>query len=137
MSGEHITLPEAAEIAGADMRGSAASSTSETYDLPDSFMDVSQVADYLRASKTAACKLIELKNIPTIGIGRLLHVRNGELDETLRAMGSRMDGGKIEENMRVRKSMSTAEQLVEQLKSRGFTFEKVLKQAGSMKKNEG
>lgn len=41
------------ENVGAEIRGSAASSTSETYDLPDGLMDVPQVAEYLRVSKTS------------------------------------------------------------------------------------
>lgn len=51
-------------------------------------MDVPQVAEYLRVSKTSAYKLIERQKIPAIRIGRLLRVRKGELDETLRAMGN-------------------------------------------------
>lgn len=57
------------ENAGAEIRGSVASSTSETYDLPDGLMDVPQVAEYLRVSKTSACKFIERQKIPTIRIG--------------------------------------------------------------------
>lgn len=76
------------ENAGAEIWGSAASSTSGTYDLPDGLMDVPQVAEYLRVSKTSAYKLIERQKIPAIRIGRLLRVRKGELDETLRAMGN-------------------------------------------------
>ena len=51
-------------------------------------MDVSQVADYLRVSKTSVCKLIERQQIPAIRIGRPLRVRKDELDETLRVMGN-------------------------------------------------
>lgn len=79
---------ESRENAGAEIRGSVASSTSETYDLPDGLMNVPQVAEYLRASKTSACKFIERQKIPTIRIGGLLRVRKGELDETLRTMGN-------------------------------------------------
>lgn len=74
------------ENAGVEIRGSVASSTSETYDLPDGLMDVPQVAEYLRVSKTSACKFIERQKIPTIRIGGLLRVRKGELDEALRTM---------------------------------------------------
>lgn len=74
------------ENAGAEIRGSVASSTSETYDLPDGLIDVPQVAEYLRVSKTSACKFIERQKIPTIRIGGLLRVRKGELDEALRTM---------------------------------------------------
>lgn len=74
------------ENAAAEIRESVASSTSETYDLPDGLMDVPQVAEYLRVSKTSACKPIERKKIPTIRIGGLLRVRKGELDEALRTM---------------------------------------------------
>lgn len=77
---------ESRENAGAEIRGSVASSTSETYDLPDGLMDVPQVAEYLRVPKTSACKFIERQKIPTIRIGGLLRVRKGELDETLRTM---------------------------------------------------
>ncbi len=63
---------EGRENAGAEVRGSAASSTSEANDLPDGLMDVSQVADYPRASKTSAYRPTERQKIPTIRIGRLL-----------------------------------------------------------------
>lgn len=79
---------ESRENAGAEIRGSAASSTSEANDLPDGLMDVPQVANYLRVSKTSVYKLIERQKIPTIRIGRLLCVRKDELDETLRVMGN-------------------------------------------------
>lgn len=79
---------ESRENAGAEIRGSAASSTSETYDLPDGLMDVPQVTEYLRVSKTSAYKLIERQKIPAIRIGRLLRIRKDELDETLCAMGN-------------------------------------------------
>ena len=49
-------------------------------------MDVSQVADYPRASKTSVYKPTKRQKIPAIRIGRLLRVRKDELDETLRAM---------------------------------------------------
>lgn len=79
---------ESHENVGAEIRGFAASSTSETYDLPDGLMDVPQVVEYLRVSKTSVYKLIERQKIPAIRIGRLLRVRKDELDETLRAMGN-------------------------------------------------
>ena len=79
---------ESRENAGAEIRGPAASSISETYDLPDGLMDVLQVAEYLRVSKTSACKLIERQKIPAIRTGGLLRVGKDELDETLRAMGN-------------------------------------------------
>lgn len=79
---------ESHENVGAEIRGSAASSTSETYDLPDGLMDVPQVAEYLRVSKTSVYRLIERQKIPARRIGRLLRVRKDELDETLRAMGN-------------------------------------------------
>lgn len=44
---------ESLENVGAEIRGSAASSTSETYDLPDGLMDVPQVTEYLCVSKTS------------------------------------------------------------------------------------
>lgn len=49
-------------------------------------MDVPQVADYLRVSKTSVYELIERQKIHAIRIGRLLRVRKDELDETLRAV---------------------------------------------------
>lgn len=79
---------ESRENVGAKIRGSAASSTSEANDLPDGLMDVPQVAEYLRVSKTSVYKLIERQKIPAIRIGRLLCVRKDELDETLRVMGN-------------------------------------------------
>lgn len=79
---------ESRENAGAEKRGSAASSTSETNDLPDGLMDVPQVAEYLRVSRSSIYKLIERQQIPAIRIGRLLRVRKDRLDETLRAMGN-------------------------------------------------
>ncbi|AJC69274.1 DNA-binding protein [Trueperella pyogenes TP8] len=79
---------ESRENAGAEIRGSAASSTSEASDLADGLMDVPQVADYLRVSKTSVYKLIERQKIPAIRIGRLLRVRKDELDEMLHAMGN-------------------------------------------------
>lgn len=79
---------ESRENAGAEIRGSAASSTSEASDLADGLMDVLQVADYLRVSKTSVYKLIERQKIPAIRIGRLLRVRKDELDEMLHAMGN-------------------------------------------------
>nr|WP_314783854.1 helix-turn-helix domain-containing protein [Olsenella uli] len=51
-------------------------------------MDVPQVTDYPRVSKTSVYKLIERQKIPAIGIGRLLRVRKDELGETLHAMGN-------------------------------------------------
>lgn len=47
------------ENTGAEIRGSAASSTSEANDLPDGLMDVPQVTEYLHVSKTSVYKLIE------------------------------------------------------------------------------
>lgn len=79
---------ESRENVGAEIRGSAASSTSETYDLPDGLMDVPQVAEYLHVSKASACKPIERQKISAIRIGRLLSVRKGERGETLRAMAT-------------------------------------------------
>ena len=79
---------ESRENAGAEIRGSAASSTSEANDLPDGLMDVPQVEEYLRVSKTSLYKLIKQRKISAIRIGRLLRVRKDELDETLRAIGN-------------------------------------------------
>lgn len=76
---------ESRENVGAEIRGSAASSTSEANDLPDGLMDVPQVAEYLRVSKKSVYKLIDRLKIPAIRIGGLLRVRKDELDETLRA----------------------------------------------------
>lgn len=79
---------ESRESAEAEIWGSAASPASEASDLPDGPMDVPQVADYLRISKTSVYKLIEWQKIPAIRIGRLLRVRKDELDEALSIMGN-------------------------------------------------
>ena len=79
---------ESRENVGSEKLGSNASSTSKAYDLPDGLTDASQIADYLRVSKTSVYKLIERQKIPAIRIGRLLRVRKDKLDETLRAMGN-------------------------------------------------
>ncbi|WP_406716832.1 helix-turn-helix domain-containing protein [Trueperella pyogenes] len=79
---------ESRENAEAEIRESAASLTSELNELPDGLMDVPQVADYLRVSRTSVYKLIERQKIPAIRIGRLLRVRKYELDETLHTMGN-------------------------------------------------
>ena len=77
---------ESRKNAGAEKRESAASSTSEANDLPDGLMDVPQVEEYLRVSKTSLYKLIKQRKISAIRIGRLLRVRKDELDETFRTM---------------------------------------------------
>ena len=51
-------------------------------------LDVSEVADYLRTSRSSVYKLIERQQTPAIRIGRLLRVRKDELGKTLRSMGS-------------------------------------------------
>ena len=79
---------ESRENTRAEIRGSATSPTSEASDLPDGLMDVPQVEEYLRVSKTSLYKLIKQRKISAIRIGRLLRVRKDELDETLRAMGN-------------------------------------------------
>lgn len=79
---------ESRENVGAEIRESAAPSTSEANDLPNGLVDVLQVAEYLRVSKTSVYKLIERQKTLAIRIGRLLCVRKDELDETLRAMGN-------------------------------------------------
>ena len=79
---------ESRENAEAEIRGSAAFSTSEASDLANGLMDVPQVAEYLRVSKTSVYKLIERQKIPAIRIVRLLRVRKDELDETLRTMSN-------------------------------------------------
>lgn len=63
---------ESRENAGAGIRGFAASSISEAYELPDGPMGVPQVADYPRTSKTSVYKPIERQKIPAMRIGRLL-----------------------------------------------------------------
>ena len=50
-------------------------------------LDVTEVAEYLRISRSSVYKLIERQQIPAIRIGRLLRVRKKDLDETLHAMG--------------------------------------------------
>lgn len=73
--------------AGAGNREPAAS-TSDVNGPSDVLMDVSQVAEYLRISRSSVYKLIERQQIPAIRIGRLLRVRKNELEETLRSMNS-------------------------------------------------
>ncbi len=79
---------ESRKNVGAEKRKSATFSTSEANDLPDDLMDVPQVADYLRVSKTSVYELIKRQKITAISIGRLLRVRKDELDEMLHAMGN-------------------------------------------------
>jgi excisionase family DNA binding protein len=76
------------ENAGAETWGFAVSSTSGANDQDDALLDVPQVAEYLRISRSSVYKLIESRQIPAIRIGRLLRVRKNELDDTLRAMGN-------------------------------------------------
>ena len=76
------------ENAEAKNRGFAAFSTSDANDQVDTLLDVSQVAEYLRISRSSVYKLIERQQIPAIRIGRLLRVRKNQLDDTLRAMGN-------------------------------------------------
>lgn len=74
--------------AGAGNREPAVPSTPVGSDQGDTLLDVSEVADYLRISRSSVYKLIERQQIPAIRIGRLLRVRKDELDKTLRSMGS-------------------------------------------------
>ncbi|WP_314784045.1 helix-turn-helix domain-containing protein [Olsenella uli] len=76
------------ENAGAMKRGSAAPTTAGAHDQGDALLDVSQVAEYLRISRSSVYKLIERQQIPAIRIGRLLRVRRAELDEALHALGT-------------------------------------------------
>jgi excisionase family DNA binding protein len=76
------------ENAEAENWGFAASSTSDANDQGDTLLDVSQVAEYLRISRSMVYKLIEGQRIPAIRIGRLLRVRKSELDESIRNMGN-------------------------------------------------
>lgn len=76
------------ENAEAENWGFAASPTSDANGQGDTLLDVSQVAEYLRISRSSVYKLIERRQIPAIRIGRLLRVRKNELDNTLRAMGN-------------------------------------------------
>ena len=74
--------------AGAGNREPAVPSTPVGSDQGDTLLDVSEVADYLRISRSSVYKLIERQQIPAIRIGRLLRVRKDELDKTLRSMDS-------------------------------------------------
>lgn len=67
--------------------GFAAAPSSDIHGQDDALLDVTEVAEYLRISRSSVYKLIERQQIPAIRIGRLLRVRKKELDETLRAMG--------------------------------------------------
>lgn len=60
---------ESRENIGAEIQGSAASSTSETYDLSDGLMDVPQAADHLRIFKMSARKLVERRLRGAVGTG--------------------------------------------------------------------
>ena len=60
---------ESRENAGAEMRGSAASSTSEANDLPDGLMDVPQVADCMSVSKTSTTSPSSGRRFPPYGSG--------------------------------------------------------------------
>jgi len=76
------------ENAGAEIRESAVSPTVDANCPGDSLLDVSQVAEYLRISRSSVYKMIEGRQIPAIRVGRLLRVRKKELDEALHSMGS-------------------------------------------------
>lgn len=75
------------EGAEAGKRGFAATPSSDIHGQDDALLDVPEVAEYLRISRSSVYKLIERQQIPAIRIGRLLRVRRKELDETLRTMG--------------------------------------------------
>ena len=72
----------------AEIWGFAVSPTSDANYSGDSLLDVSQVAEYLRVSRSSVYKMIERQQIPAIRIGRLLRIRKKELDDTLRSMVS-------------------------------------------------
>jgi excisionase family DNA binding protein len=71
----------------AGKRGFAAAPSSDIHGQDVALLDVTEVAEYLRISRSSVYKLIERQQIPAIRIGRLLRVRKKDLDETLRAMG--------------------------------------------------
>jgi len=50
----------------------------------DCLLDVAEVADYLRISRSMVYKLIENGRIPAIRLGRLLRVSKSELNEALK-----------------------------------------------------
>ncbi|MCH3956019.1 MAG: helix-turn-helix domain-containing protein [Olsenella sp.] len=74
--------------AGTRQREGAASATTETCEQEGALLDVSQIAEYLRISRSMVYKLIEGQRISAIRIGRLLRVRKSELDESIRNMGN-------------------------------------------------
>ena len=63
------------ENAETGLLADVANSTLETLDQGDILLDVSQVADYLRISRSSVYKLIERRQTPAIKIGRLLRIR--------------------------------------------------------------
>lgn len=76
------------ENTGARQKGEPAFKVAETSNKDDSMLDVSQVAEYLRISRSMVYKLIEGQRIPAIRIGRLLRVRKDELDNAIRSTGN-------------------------------------------------
>lgn len=79
---------ESRENAEMGFLADVANSTLETLDQGDILLDVSQVADYLRISRSSVYKLIERRQIPAIKIGRLLRIRKREFDKALYGMGN-------------------------------------------------
>lgn len=76
------------ESSGVGNRREMAFATTEDHGRDSSLLDVSQVAEYLRISRSTVYKLIEQHRIPVIRIGRLLRIRKDELDEAIRSMGN-------------------------------------------------
>lgn len=55
----------------------------------DGYLDVPEVASYLRISKSMVYKLVETKQIPAIRLGRLVRIRKSDLNDALRRLGNR------------------------------------------------
>jgi excisionase family DNA binding protein len=52
----------------------------------DRLLDVNEVAEYLRVSRSSVYKMIERGEIPAIRLGRLLRVNRADLETALRNM---------------------------------------------------
>lgn len=78
----------------ADRRYADADAAPDRHDpegLPadDGYLDVPEVASYLRISKSMVYKLVETKQIPAIRLGRLVRIRKSDLNDALRRLGNR------------------------------------------------
>lgn len=63
----------------AGKRGFAAAPSSDIHGQDDALLDVTEVAEYLRISRSSVYKLIERQQIPAIRIGRLVRFRRRDV----------------------------------------------------------